>query len=841
MLNVSPDNKFPSHNITLSDKNTVVGINAYRGQISNIRSTPSSPSTLQLNNAGSKYGDWDPANSHIEQKTWIGGRGSKDYTEDDSKYYSGKNIWTLSDKMIYPLPQQYYCRGLRDSDFYMPGFVKWKMILDNAAYMDQVFTAGATYTAEKLSLWLRRKGNPGTLTVSIYSDSAGDPDTELVSDTVTYSDIDEYLSQLIVFDLSSLSLTSGNTYHIIVASSSTDKLQNHWLIATDGETQSMKISSDGVTYAYPDEDTKMYYRVRDADTKQTFIFFRMSGATFAIDQKASKGNSTVYIHGDIGMATSGGTSSVTDTAKTWDVDQYIGAEVKIVAGTGEGQIRTISSNTSTVLSVSEAFDITPDTTSQYVIYGTPYWKDTGITVGGYVSSVAVYNDIANLALGSSIKRIRYDTIAKDFDTYDDANAADFLCVFQNPAAGTQLWKAVRSTSKIDYAAAVAWDTSHSFSASEVQVGDASSKITNLVIYNDALWIFKEDSLWFYADSAVGQYKAGLDAIPSQNNGHAVATQNLYLLFSWSYSIERIYSDTIDDIGPWSGDGLPEDRKGMVKSLFPAIGWLFCCVDAGTSGYSSILATAERSWNEFFVAPEAGLSIDSLFWEPIEEGNPQLLFSMGGDICFIKFPKNDLNPSHDSTLEPCHEAVIILSPIDMGAAELDKSFKEMNVTTENPDVDPEIYVDYQTDSDIGSNTWYTAGAVGPDFKAELKISEIKRICLRLRIYSSSGNIPKTIATVLEGFTRTPSKDVINIKTRVADIQYTKQGKEEVETRKKLAWLKNAASKAIILNMRSNIPEFDDMDVILEPFSKIPESRIDSLDKTGYILNLNLREA
>lgn len=70
-----------------------------------------------------------------------------------------------------------------------------------------------------------------------------------------------------------------------------------------------------------------------------------------------------------GTATSSTTTVLTNTPKTWTVNQWTNYQIRITSGTGMGQIRTISSNTSNTLTVSVAFTITPDATSQYEITG----------------------------------------------------------------------------------------------------------------------------------------------------------------------------------------------------------------------------------------------------------------------------------------------------------------------------------------------------------------------------------------------------------------------------------------------------------------------------------------
>lgn len=71
----------------------------------------------------------------------------------------------------------------------------------------------------------------------------------------------------------------------------------------------------------------------------------------------------------VGTATSGTSTTLTNTAKSWAVNKWANSQVRITAGTGAGQSRTIASNTATVLTVSSAWTITPDATSQYVIEG----------------------------------------------------------------------------------------------------------------------------------------------------------------------------------------------------------------------------------------------------------------------------------------------------------------------------------------------------------------------------------------------------------------------------------------------------------------------------------------
>jgi len=70
-----------------------------------------------------------------------------------------------------------------------------------------------------------------------------------------------------------------------------------------------------------------------------------------------------------GTATAGGATTLTNSAKTWGTNMWANYQVRIKSGTGVGQIRTIASNTGTVLTVSAAWAVNPDATSVYAIEG----------------------------------------------------------------------------------------------------------------------------------------------------------------------------------------------------------------------------------------------------------------------------------------------------------------------------------------------------------------------------------------------------------------------------------------------------------------------------------------
>ncbi len=70
-----------------------------------------------------------------------------------------------------------------------------------------------------------------------------------------------------------------------------------------------------------------------------------------------------------GTATGGSSTTLTNAAKSWATNQWNNSQVRLTAGTGAGQIRTVASNTANTLTLSSAWSTAPDATSQYNLEG----------------------------------------------------------------------------------------------------------------------------------------------------------------------------------------------------------------------------------------------------------------------------------------------------------------------------------------------------------------------------------------------------------------------------------------------------------------------------------------
>jgi hypothetical protein len=97
---------------------------------------------------------------------------------------------------------------------------------------------------------------------------------------------------------------------------------------------------------------------------------------------------------DAGTATAGTSTTLTDSTKAWATNRYANHVVRILHGTGRGQSRVIASNTATALTVQNAFDTTPDSTSVFVIQGD---SDKLYMVSGGNAAILMHNMDSHVA------------------------------------------------------------------------------------------------------------------------------------------------------------------------------------------------------------------------------------------------------------------------------------------------------------------------------------------------------------------------------------------------------------------------------------------------------------
>lgn len=820
----------PTHDISLSDGSTTYGL-IFAGGSRALQEIPLSP----------------PADAFAnEQKNWVGGRGRIKYEDDQSGYFDDFSLWSTTEQKLMPSLQWRFATGIRSGvDSSLPGdnasMAWWKLYGNDptnkiAPYLAIPFVASSSYSAKTIYLYLRRRGTPGTLTARLRTDSAGSPSSVLKSIQVTTSTITDTINVFQAFVITSAqALTSGTTYWITIEDDGTATSSNYWSVLCNASGTSSKYSTD--LSSWTTSTVSMYYRVTDADTSRQWFFFPHEGAFYAVSRNDDGTTSALKTNGVRGTATSGTTTTLTDTNLAMTTNQYAGAYIRIFDGTGDGQIRQIVSNTSTAFTV--ATWIAPDTTSRYVVYGTDVWTTTTGTPGLSVvrTKPVSIGGIVYFPQGQGasnyIRRMRVNGTSHDFAADGTSNAEVVYC--NTEQATPQFYAANLATSRIYAApATVSWGTNLTY-GSPIYVGGSEFRICNMISYNRALHIFKEDGVYSYNNGVVEKLGTSFGDSPDTRTGVGAATQGGYLWFGWAHSIERMIGSSVDDMLNFKRgyNGMPSNRKGICTSIVSALGWMFFVIDGGDSNYSSIMVHNGMGWHEIFRGWATGVRIRNAAWQPCIDSRGRLWFDVGGEMAYIEFPLNASNPLLDSSINYAPEGVIVTSTYDNHDQQLYKIMSNLRVFLEQGSVE----VDYQTNSNVGTNTWTVLGTASttPVTDLPVNLGGVFQIRFRLRLQVTATRTP----TVLNGWQLTgrmmqPSKYQFVCTFQVSTDGETKTSETDHDPNALYAQLQTWAVQQTKLTMRSLGYSSDNKTVTVS----LPSKSVDSLDEDQWAGRISL---
>lgn len=749
-----------------------------------------------------------------EQKSWFSGMGKLRFEDDPNGYWDAYAMWTMTDGKLFPMPQWYWAKGYRSADYSMPGDVTYEKV---STYISIAFTASASYNADKMLLWLDWNGVPTDLTYRLCANSGGNPDTVLKSGTIAVTSATRYGPTEIDW-ATTQALTASTVYHLVIYNAGS--ANNYWRIATDADGAGSKTSADGSTN-WTAATYSMYYRVVDADTKRRFIPFWFRGCQYFVTQNSSSSASTLYIVGDRFKATSATGTTVVNTSSGvstgWTNDQWIGAWVRIIKGTGAGQNRQITDNDSTSLTVA-TWDITPSTDSECVIYATPIVQAITSGLGKVSGPPLVSNTLVYFPQGSTaIRKMALDyTNALQHKFADDStNTADFLTIHHNSTEETEIWGTDNDLSKIKYSAEKTYAQTLSFS--NWKKTGSKSYLTNILGGGDELLIFKEDGIWRVSPSrTILPYKSGLASAQDPSNGKVAFYANSELWFSWSNSLQRKLLDTdeVADMLLYRSGTQGLIRPGVPTHGISGIGWKFFAIDGGGTKTSSVIAHNGYGWIEIFRGWKTSARIQDLSWQSNPGTRPWLWCDVDGDLVYIPFPQDAANPRRDTSISYQHYAELETSTFSAGDETLYKLVNSIRLNFEKEN--SSIYVDYQADKDIGTSTWYQIGQSVNVQKDEfvIDLGEIRQFRLRFRMYTATATDPPVInAYSPKGWIFAPLKYMWVSSFRVDSNQITKRGSPDFSPDKIVDYLMSAHEKGTSISMRSVLPTMDSKSVIV----------------------------
>lgn len=366
---------------------------------------PLERNAMQTSNTSNQYSDLQRPWISIPQEDWGGGRGNAIFTKDTTRYSDGKRAQAAFQECIFNGPLDYYSDGAigRAVATNCPGSLYWEKVSGSKKYIAVKFTCGSVVYAGEVYIHLRRRGTPeSALVVDLVT--SPDATSTLATHSFTTSEITDTLAEFKKFSFSNIALTEGATYYVRVHSDS-GTTEDYWEVGCrKGSDNNTTISSDGTSFSLI--NFEMYFRVAVHQNNYRCKFFTYEQLQFTVRQQGENGTPVLLMNGDIGKATSGGNTTITDTGKSWTANQWKGARIGLVYQTGSQDYvscwKTISSNTATEITVDSAWTINPAANTTYIINDTPLWQTiTGHGLTAHVTDVHVINGVVYFAQGDA--------------------------------------------------------------------------------------------------------------------------------------------------------------------------------------------------------------------------------------------------------------------------------------------------------------------------------------------------------------------------------------------------------------------------------------------------------
>ena len=514
-INVFPSAPDPSHDISLTDGTLTYGF-TFAGGPRVFQEIPLSP----------------PAQSfEVQQRNWVGGRGTINIKDDATGFFDSQNMWTSSEGRAFPSLRWKYSNLAGEEGSTTGTSHQWYSLISSLRYVAKSFVSTGTAVMDRVSFQLRRVGTPGTLTVELCSDNAtpGSPGTVLQTVTMVASTIPDLVSVYKAFDWTGTQAkTDATTYWIKVYCAASDSTANHWELYCDSSSDHLA-SANGTSWV--SSSPGLSFRVSIAPYPRTWFRFTLGGLDYIVSKDDNHAASILLMNGFRGIASAGASTTLT-CAQTCTRD-YSGAYISIIGGTGDGQIRQITSNTTgaSVVFTVPAWDVTPDTTSIFIVYGTDFWDTCKGTSGlGYVTGqpIVASSHIVYFPQGLTVagRRMRLNGNSHDFAA-EATYKSDYLYINTDEFTGTQIWGMNATNCKVHNANIVTWGTDL-VPISETVIGTENYRITNAFNYDGDLIFFKEDGLYKFDGIRVTKIGRNFENIPDSSNGMSADNDNAYL-------------------------------------------------------------------------------------------------------------------------------------------------------------------------------------------------------------------------------------------------------------------------------------------------------------------------
>ena len=898
----TPTDSRITHDLSLFDGTTEIGLilcnsRGVPAQGSNpwaLRQSGSIRTSLQIRQGDANYSDYQLPYTPYTQKDWSGGRGNEDLEDDTTRYFDANALDTKLGDIILAGKSTNVALSTSDTNYES---ITNDSTMKHAATGDLRFASSYTPASSGIFNEIDVLVAPGALcTVEVCEDNTGSPDatasasasinvpTLVVSPSTSGAclggapfGINEFgrgvnvanpLDVVLVSVPIAGSLTGSTTYWIVVTTT---------IIGYNALAGASVIHEDTPgSWSSVYSDHSLYYSINTI-IQGKVRFFEYKGALYAITHQDNGLQSKLFLNGYRFTAASGSTQNVikVPASITLATNELAGHILQIVAGVGYTEAenyKEIASNTSGAgasITLQGGFLNTPDNTTDIVILGHDLWTEiTGTGISNGIYDVCVANDIVYFAQGEAynVRRMReYNnsgTWTREFAD-DGTNKASFMESLPSHDGKMRIWKFNNPTSGAPtaaYSTIKAWGTDLDFTTKPTElsattdypivIGDPRSKITNVLGYGDPLipYVFKEDE---FGSINVGVYARlpidELAQVRSEVNGRTAIQFGVYLFFNVLDGWERYYENRLDDVGPNRDEGLPDGRRGTVSCVVSYPGGLYLGIDAGATGYSSILYWNQIGYHEMYRAPY-GERIRGMHIQTIPGSNVGRLW-VGLSYTTVWLPVT-LNPRKQSDYRYTSPGTLIGSWFNGGFGEINKFWKSIQLYAEGLATGQTITMEYQTDV---SEIWHPlpSGFTAVPMQEVLMATDYsvygKRWRYRITMTTNDDTkSPRIKAMTIPAVTRLPANKSWSVTVLADDAMVDRQGIRQSLTAKLLmdqlqTWADSALSPLPLI-LRSPVSAFDNKRVFLEPPSVQPIEVVNKDAKSlKAIVTLSMYEA
>jgi hypothetical protein len=243
---------------------------------------------------------------------------------------------------------------------------------------------------------------------------------------------------------------------------------------------------------------------------------------------------------------------------------------------------------------------------------------------------------------------------------------------------------------------------------KITVGTADIEVTALASLGANLIVLSKTRM-YEISSIYASHMYNYEIEANTNNGKGaiqwVADGRLYVPIK--NGLNAFDGVKMTPVGPEQDYGLPDGMQGYISSMAGTKDFLFASINAGSAGFSSVLAYNGRGWHTVYKASQRGQTIQAIGMEALTDARPRLWVFQGSQAFYITFPSLTDNPYQYVGAEYDDDDSLTSSWFGGELSAVLKDMQSVFVKADDCTQTSTIKVEIEADN---SGVWYEVGAV-----------------------------------------------------------------------------------------------------------------------------------